>query len=637
MCGICGFTGLDDKPLLRSMTALLTHRGPDSDGFHFGSSASLGMRRLAIIDVPGGGQPIYSEDGKIAVVFNGEIYNHRELRRELQSRGHVFKTSADTEVIVHLYEEMGGRCAERLEGMFAFAVADERTGILVLARDPVGIKPLYYASAPNGGLIFASEMKSLLLAPFLRREIDPAALDAYLSYLYVPEPLSIFRGISQLAPGHLVVHDGRRGKTAVKKYWELRPSPSQLKSAREREEALCELLATTVSRHLMSDVPLGIFLSGGLDSGAIAAFMARAGVIPRTYSIGFEGSEEGSYDELASAALTAARCGAQHHEIRVSPDIAGLMETLVWHLDEPHADSSAIVTYLVSKHASCDLKVALTGIGGDEVFGGYPRYAAISLHPMARRIPRGALKAFRGCAEFFTESGESRDWVNWAQRFSRGAGREEFDCYDSWLRTADDDALSRLYSDDWKAAHATMPVCRRAQERRSIYFASPSENPADRASFMDLQTYLPGDLLSMADKMSMACSLELRVPFCDKAVVEFMFSLPPSERANPFGLKRLLRRVLKPMLPPQVLAKRKQGFMIPLAPWLKGPLKPLAEDLLAPELIRRRGYFNADAVASLWAEHRSGVRNRADILWALMMFEMWHRLYADGKFPDKSF
>ncbi len=626
MCGICGFTGFDDPQLLHAMTDRLRHRGPDGEGFHGGKTASLGMRRLAIIDLKSGNQPIYSEDGQVAVVFNGEIYNHLELRRELESQGHAFKTNADTEVIVHLYEELGERCVERLEGMFALAVADERLGRLLLARDPLGIKPLYYAQAPRQGLVFASEMKSLLLAPFIRKKIDPAALNAYLSYLYVPEPLSIFQGISKLSPGHLILHDQRAGKTEIKKYWQLQRTLTAPRTGPEQEEALRGLLAKTVSRHLMSDVPLGVFLSGGLDSGAIAAFMAQSGVVPMTYSMGFSGSGESSYDELPQAALTAQRCGAVHHEIRVTPDIAGLLGRIAWHFDEPHADSSAIVTYLICREASKDIKVALTGIGGDEAFGGYPRYSGMRLHQLCRRLPRSLRRAALWSAERFSETGTSRDWANWGKRFFKGSLLGEFECYDSWVRSADDELLSRLYPDGGRSV--------RMPDRRDIYFAAGSPDPVDRASHLDLMTYLPGDLLAMADKMSMAHSLELRVPFCDKTLVEFACSLPSGERASLGGLKNLLRRVLTPLLPPQVISRRKQGFMVPLPLWLNGRLQPLADELLDARLVKKRGYFQAETVSALLAEHRSGRRNRADILWALMMFEIWHRITIDGQSPD---
>jgi asparagine synthase (glutamine-hydrolysing) len=585
------------------------------------------MRRLAIIDLKTGGQPIYNEDGKVAVVFNGEIYNCGELRTELQSKGHVFKTATDTEVIVHLYEEVGEGCPQRLEGMFAFAVADERTGKLLLARDHMGIKPLYHAAAPNGGLIFASEMKSLLLAPFIKRKLDPAALDLYLSYLYVPEPHSIFEGISKLPPGHLISHDWRAGRTAVKRYWELRKLPGP--PAGEREEALRSLLARTVKSHLMSDVPLGVFLSGGLDSGAITALMAQAGADVKTFSIGYEGKGESSYNELDAAGLMARRFGTTHTEIRVAPKIAELLPKLAWHFDEPHADSSAIVTYLISQRAAASIKVALTGIGGDEIFGGYPRYMGARFHRLYRHLPGPLRRAALSGAERLAESGASRDWANWGKRFARGGLLDEFACYDSWVSAADTGLRSRLYSADWLGGRTLGPDL---AGRRALHAGASSSDVVDQASYLDLMTYLPGDLLMMADKMSMASSLELRVPFCDRRLVEFMYSLPAGERAGWSGLKLLLRRVLRPLLPPEILAKRKQGFMVPLPLWLKGELAPLIDDLLAPSLIKRRGYFDPDAVAGLLAEHRSGARGRADLIWALMMFETWHRLYLDGEF-----
>ncbi len=625
MCGICGFAGFQDEGLLRRMTELLRHRGPDSEGFHLGAAAYLGMRRLSIIDLSGGSQPIYSEDGKVAVVCNGEIYNFASLRQELEAKGHAFKTDSDTEVIVHLYEEEGEGFPQRLEGMFACAVADERSGRLLLARDPVGIKPLYHCAAPGGGILFASEMKSLLQAPFVRREIDPAALDAYLRYLYVPEPLAIFKGISKLPAGHVLVREPGRD-LRVRKYWELKKLSKVPGAGPEREEALSALLGATVKSHLMSDVPLGVFLSGGLDSGAVTALMARAGARIRTFSIGFADAAERSYNELGLAALVADRFGAAHTEIEVSPDAADLIPKIAWHFDEPHADSSAVVTWLICREAAKSIKVALTGIGGDEVFGGYPRYMGARAAGLYRGLPLALRQAAAGAAARLPETGASRDWLNWAKRFARGGAQDEFGCYDSWTRAADRGLLDGLYSKDMKAS---LNEDATEAQRRAFYLEAGSEDVVDRAQYLDFKTYLPGDLLMMADKMSMASSLELRVPLCDRKLAEFMYSLPPEERVGAGSLKSLLRRVLRPILPPQVLAARKQGFMIPLPLWLKGRWLPWARELLSPQTVKRRGWFDPAAVARLLDEHVSSHHGRADLIWALMMLEAWQRVYID--------
>jgi asparagine synthase (glutamine-hydrolysing) len=612
------------------MTALLRHRGPDSEGFHAGEAASLGMRRLAIVDIAGGDQPLYSEDGTIALVCNGEIYNSPSLRSELEARGHRFRTRSDSEVVVHLYEEEGEAFPERLEGMFACALCDERRGLLLLARDPVGIKPLYLADAPGGGLLFASEMKSLLAAPFLRREIDPAALDAYLSYLCVPEPLSIFKGVSKLPAATLLVREARGGRRRTRRYWKLGRAAAPPPAGEERERALRALLSDTVRSHLMSDAPLGLFLSGGLDSGAVAACMAQAGARLRTYSIGFGPPGESSYDERPAAALVARRFGARHTEIVASPDCAGLLPDLAWHFDEPHADSSAVLTWMISREAARGVKVALTGIGGDEVFGGYPRYLGARAAGLYRRLPAALRRAAAAAAERLPEAGSARDWGNWIKRFARGGAMDEFACYDEWLRSAPRGELDGLYAEDLKARLG--PDAVRAA-RRAAYFSAEAVDPAGRAQWMDFTTYLPDDLLMMADKMSMASSLELRVPLCDRRLAEFMFSLPSGERAGPGGLKVLLRRALKGLLPPEILSRRKQGFMVPLPLWLKGPWREWPRELLSPEAVRRRGFFDPAAVSRLLDGHAARRPGRSDLLWALMMLEAWCRAYLDDFRP----
>src|SRR3954447_22682337 len=619
MCGICGLVvgereRAPDLDAVARMSGRLVHRGPDDDGlFHEGPMA-LAARRLSIIDLAGGHQPIANEDGSCVVVQNGEIYNYRQLKRELEGRGHRFATDCDTEVLVHGYEEWGESFVERLRGMFAVALWDKRRQRLLLARDRFGIKPLYYRHA-GGGLSFASELKAMLEQPGFSREIDPQAVSAYLAFNSIPAPLTIFKEARKLPPGHLLVWEG--GEVALRRYARPGPSPAQevrSGSAEDLAAELREVLDDSVRGHLVADVPVGVLLSGGVDSGGLAALASRHVDEPlRTFSIGFE--EEG-FDELSRARMLAERYGTDHHDLVLRPDAVELFPNLVESFDEPFGDSSALPTYLVSKLAAGEVKVALSGEGGDELFGGYYTYVADLL---ARRVGRLAALA-RPLAEALPSSDSRVGFDYKAKRFVRAATLPP---------------LERHHA--WKEIHS-------AQRRGALMGARPDWDPVDlyreryaetggaqrlaRMQDVDLGIYLVDDLLVKTDRLSMAHSLELRVPLLDQRVADFALALPDRLKVRGFAKKRLLRRALAPMLPREIVHGRKQGFSIPLAAWLRGPLEPFARDVLSPETLDRQGCLDAAAVRPLLDAHCSGREDLSRQLWGLMAFTLWFDRYA---------
>jgi len=637
VCGICGFVGLNDGPLLRRMTRRLVHRGPDDEGFYLngldgGAGVGLGMRRLSIIDLAGGHQPIANEDRTVWVVFNGEIYNYRALRDVLLAKGHTFATNSDTEVIVHLYEEYGDSCAEHLQGMFAFAIWDANREQLLLARDRLGIKPLYYA-AHNGALFFASELKALLEHDGIHKVVDPRALAAFLTFLYIPSPATIFTGVRKLPPAHLLRY--RKGELSLRSYWDVTfPDRSERRRIKRRGSGdylaeLRRLMEETVRAHLMSDVPLGLFLSGGLDSGSLAVMMARQASAPvQTFTIGY-GDEAGSYNELGAARAMARHIGSNHHEELVTPNVMELLPKLVWHLDEPFADSSLIPTYLVSVSARRHVTVALTGIGGDELFGGYPRYLGARLAVGYERLPRRLRHAAARLVEWVPESTGSRNLGGRFKRFVKSGLLPPRERYLSWISFYDEAGLEALFSPSFKAAVGDTPSIWDAH--RGWYDHAGASTVMDRVFSTDVNGYLADDLLMMGDKMSMAASLELRVPYCDHRLIEFAAAMPGELKVRGLTLKSLFRTAIKDMLPAEIVNRTKQGFMVPIGPWLKKELKPLVGELLSESAIQKRGYFNAAAVHRLLAEHESGRRNLSDQIFALAVLELWHRIYLDGE------
>ncbi len=619
MCGICGVvSGGGERPdldVVRRMSGRLAHRGPDSDGLHHDGPVALAARRLSIIDLEGGSQPIANEDGSVVVVQNGEIYNYRELRRDLERSGHRFATASDTEVLVHMYEEHGDDFVERLRGMFAIAVWDSRAARLLLARDRFGIKPLFYRFAA-GSLSFASELKSMLEQPDFSREIDPRAVAAFLAFNSVPAPLTIFAEARKLPAGCTLAW--RDGEIAERRYARPRPAPAdRVRSgpAGPLAAELRETLRDSVRAHLVADVPVGVLLSGGVDSAGVTALAAAESAEPvRTFSIGFE---ESSFDELERARLIAERYRTDHHELVLRPDAAELLPNLVEAFDEPFGDSSAVPTYLVSKLAAGEVKVALSGEGGDELFGGYYTYVADLLAP--RVAP---LTALAGPLIEALPSSDSKVSLEYkAKRFVRGARLPALERHHAWKEIFPAPMRASLLGE---RGGAWDPV----DLLRDRYVETDGAEPLARLQDLDLGIYLVDDLLVKTDRSSMAHSLELRVPFLDQRVAEFALGLATPLKVRGFAKKRLLRRALAPLLPKEIIRGPKQGFSIPLAAWLRGPLEPFARETLSPATLARQGCLDPAIVTPMLDRHCSGEEDLSRQLWGLMSFTLWFDRYA---------
>jgi asparagine synthase (glutamine-hydrolysing) len=625
MCGIAGFADLTpaasrspdaNRSRITTMCDVMRHRGPDDAGVHVEPGVALGMRRLSIIDLSTGNQPIHNEDRTVWVVFNGEIYNYRELRRDLEARGHRFCTASDTETIVHGYEEWGERVFAQLRGMFGIALWDSRTKTLFIARDRVGIKPLYFGEA-GGRLYFGSEAKCLLVNPEVDRRLDAAALDHYLAYQYTPPDGSIFRGIHKLRPGHYLKASG--GVVTTQRYWQLPVDrPHRVQGERETLEELRTILADAVRSHMISDVPLGAFLSGGIDSSLVVALMAQAADRPvKTFSIGFE---EAEYDELPHARRVARHLGTDHHELVVRPDALGILDRVVWHFDEPFADSSAIPTWYVSEMARRHVTVVLSGDGGDELFGGYTRYLP---HPRVESFDRLAPGVGRALAaatwRALPHGARGKNFLRHVARDPRGRYIDSMTFYHADERRALLSPALRAEIGHWNAEeHFSAPFQR--------FGGLPLE--AQLMAF-DFETYLPEDCLVKVDRMSMAHSIESRVPLLDHLVIEFAASLPASVRMPGGRLKHLLKEVAFSLVPREMLDRPKQGFAVPVGRWFRGALRDAFGDILGAPLTRQRGYFNPAFVDRVVAEHLSGRRDHTTRLWMLLVFELWHRQYID--------
>jgi asparagine synthase (glutamine-hydrolysing) len=616
VCGICGLAALDggavDPRGLDDMVDALAHRGPDGRGVRVTGPVALGNRRLAIVDLAHGEQPMANEDGSVLVVQNGEIYNHAELRAELAGRGHRFATRCDTEVLVHAYEEHGDAFLERLRGMFALALWDARERRLLLARDRFGIKPLYWRAA-GGVLSFASELKALRRQPGFDDALDPAALEAYFTYNSIPAPRSIYRDVCKLAPGHLL--EWRPGTEPVVRRWH-RVAPAPAGALRGESEAalaeeLRERLADSVRAHLVADVPVGVFLSGGVDSGALAALAAGASAEPvRTFSVGFE---ERSFDELDHARLVARRYGTDHHEIVLRPDAAQLLPEIVAAFDEPFADSSALPTYAVSRLAAGHVKVALSGEGADELFGGYFTYVADVLAPWLRGPARVAAPVVRRIP-----SSSRRVSLEYkAKRFVAAAALPPLERHHGWKEILAPAVRAELLGPGSRPD----PV----DVLRARYAETAGAPGLARLQDVDLGIYLPDDLLVKTDRASMAHSLEVRVPFLDPAVSDLALALPTRMKVRGLDKKRLLRRAVRPLLPEEIVDGPKRGFSIPAAAWLRGELLPLARDLLSPDSLRRGGILDPAPVGRLLDEHVTRRHDHSRALWGLLCFTLWQQ------------
>jgi asparagine synthase (glutamine-hydrolysing) len=626
VCGIAGIVRSDgrdvDQELVRRMSAAIRHRGPDEDGFYFKGPAGLGMRRLSIIDLKGGQQPIHNQDRTAWIVFNGEIYNYRELREKLEKLGHTFYTNSDTEAIIHAYDRYGSDCPKHLRGMFAFAIWDERTQELFIARDRVGKKPLLYAQV-NGEFVFGSEFSALLQHPGICRDIEPEALHHYLSFMCVPAPLTAYRAIRKLEPGHSL--RWKSGEIKIARYWQ--PDFSQKLKIGEEEagERAIAILRDAVKVRLMSEVPLGAFLSGGIDSSAVVALMSEESSEPvKTFSIGFE---EQDFSELHHARRVAEHVGADHHEFIVRPDALEVLPLLVEHYGEPYADSSAIPTYYVARETRQHVTVALNGDGGDECFAGYERYAAMRLAERYHKLP-GVLRSgvIDQAIGMLPTSETRRSRVRDAKRFIQAASLPKVDRYMRWISVFDTQAKSEMYSDSFRQQTA---LTNSAALLEPWFAMAKGAGVVDAALLADTMTYLPNDLLVKVDIATMAVSLEARSPFLDHKVIEFAASLPEKLKLRGLTTKYLLKRVLRQLLPAENLGRRKMGFGVPIGHWFRGKLEPFMRETILSDKALKRGYFKPEVIKRLVELHVRGERDHSHQLWTLLMLELWFQRFID--------
>ncbi len=628
MCGICGKIYFDrsrsvDQELIERMTSVLEHRGPDDSGVYASGPVGLGHRRLSIIDLTAAGhQPMANEDGSIHIVYNGEIYNFEQLRPELEAKGHVFRSNTDTEVILHLYEEAGPACVERLRGMFAFCIWDSRRRELFLARDRAGKKPLVYAVV-DGAFIFASEIKSLLLDPSVDTQLNPEALHHYLTYQYVPGPQTIFKGIYKLPPAHTLVM--RNGEVRTDRYWDLGYVP-KIEAGGERDyvEKLRHVFKEAVKVRLHSDVPLGAFLSGGIDSSATVAVMSDLVNRPvKTFSIGFE---ESDFNEVQHARRVADLFKTDHTEFIVKPDALDVLPKILWHYDEPYADPSAIPTYYVSKLTREHVTVALNGDGGDETFGGYERYVANTLAERYTKIPAFLRKGIQGLVDKLPYQDYRWSIIRRLKRFIGGATDDPARRCIQWLCYFNNEMKEQLYTATFAREVAGSDSVSLIAD---IYNRADADNLIDRTMYADVMLYLPYDLLVKVDIASMAHSLEARSPFLDHHVMEFAAHLPQSLKLKGMQTKYILKKAFEDVLPHDILYRKKMGFGVPLNSWFRNELKEATRDILFDARTLGRGYFRKNAVEQLLSEHNGMQADHSYRLWALLYLELWHRMFVD--------
>jgi asparagine synthase (glutamine-hydrolysing) len=625
MCGIVGTAQVDRRfsvEDVRRMTGRIVHRGPDDEGIYDGGSVVLGMRRLSIIDLSGGHQPISNEDETIWVVCNGEIYNFRELRKSLESLGHKFRTHSDTETIVHLYEEYGEEFVSRLEGMFGFALWDSVRKKLLIARDRLGIKPIYYWHHANG-LAFASEIKALTVLPGFSTQIDTASLNDYLAVGYATAPRTIFASVQKLPPASVLIwHEGR---LSGRRYWDLPHTVDRRRTLSEWTERIRSELERSVAAQMVSDVPLGAFLSGGIDSSVVAVLMARQSREPlNTYSIGYAGTAAARYyNELPFARVVANRLASNHRQIEVRPDVTRLLPKLVWHMEEPICDSAIMTTYLVSELAAQSVKVILSGVGGDELFAGYNRYLGAHYGRAYSKVPEWVRSRLLPRLAGLLPSGRQNrlmDFARYSKRFIRAGGLDWRQQYRFYVALAERETLANL------PRHAPETV----DSFERVLAGETADDDLLRLLRVDWQTQLSEDLLLLTDKMTMACSIECRVPFLDERLVELAASIPAEHKLPGGRLKGLLKTALDGVLPEEIILRRKRGFGAPVGSWLKRELAPLRATLLSPEVVEARGLLDPAAVQSVCAAHDGNREDYSDLLLVLLNLEIWCRLYLDG-------
>ncbi|MFB3922082.1 MAG: asparagine synthase (glutamine-hydrolyzing) [Terriglobia bacterium] len=615
MCGICGIYNFEtpapaDRATLKRATDAMVHRGPDDEGFFVDGAVGLGNRRLSIIDLPGGHQPIANEDETVWITFNGEIYNYRELRPDLEKRGHRFRTVSDTETIVHLYEDYGPGCLEHLRGMFAFALWDGRAKRLLVARDRLGIKPLFYRQG-QGRLVFASELRALRELVGQPLEIEPQSVYDFFGFRYIPAPGTFYRGVEKLLPGHYILADA--SGVRVERYWDIPQEEDTLRSEEDLAEEVVERLRESIRLRLIADVPLGVFLSGGTDSSAVVAFMSQLGARPlRTFSVGFE---DPGYSELPHARRVAKHFATEHHELFLRPqDLAEELGHLVGFRDEPVAEPTDVALYRMARLASESVKVVLAGEGGDELFAGYPKYVADRLAGLVAAFPQEVIRRLTA-------------WLPYRQRRARLALetlsiRDEAERSVTWFASFSREEREALFAPEFleqvDPAHPARVFEQYLEKVRD-------RSPLKRMLYADLKIWLPDNLLLRGDQMTMAASIEERVPFLDHKLVELAARIPSRMLARGFKTKVLLRRALKPYLPAETLRRRKVGFAVPVGLWFRKTLKSMVADLVLSPEAQARGYFNRDATERFVREHFDGIRDRWKQLWALVNFELWIR------------
>jgi len=632
MCGICGVFyfeagRLADEAVIKQMCQRITHRGPDEDGFYVNGSLALGMRRLSVIDVAGGQQPVWNEDKTCCIVYNGELYNFLDLRPELERAGHRFRTRSDTEVILHAYEQWGPDCLCHFNGMFAIAVWDDRHKVLFLARDRIGEKPLYYYT-DNYRFIFASEIKAILADLTVPRELDLRGLSNFLAFGHAVAPDTIYQNIYKLLPGHYLV--AKDGHIQITQYWDAGEGAQCLAGSTLTEdeygERIFSLLDDSVRRRMIADVPVGAFLSGGVDSSAIVALMKRhATDIVKTFSLGF--SIGGAYDELSDAARVAEYLGTEHYELQVEHvDLVKTLRKLVYHYDEPFGDAAGFPIYLLSRFAREHVKVALAGDGGDELFGGYRRYVADQLAPLYQHLPSVITHALiPSLIEHLPRLRRTKRTVE-ALRIQDPARR-----YAAWLVLFTPEMQGELL----RPGICTSIVGHSPAQAYLKYYNEGSRwlgnDHLNRLLYVDVKTRLPDVYMEKMDKATMACSLEARLPLLDYRLVELAFQIPSFYKIRGSSTKRVFKRAVRHLIPKDVLRKPKHGFAVPTDPWFRGDLKAFTYEVLLDERTRQRGYFNSSVIERLWREHVEGQNVWDTQLWLLLNFEMWHRIYLDGE------
>ncbi|MBL7074884.1 asparagine synthase (glutamine-hydrolyzing) [candidate division KSB1 bacterium] len=633
MCGICGVVYLDrgrsvGSEMLRGMSHTLTHRGPDDEGLFIDRNVGLGMRRLAIIDVSGGQQPIANEDNSKQIIFNGEIYNHLDLRESLVSNGHRFKTRTDTEAILHNYEKRGAACVQDLNGMFAFAIWDSERQSLLLTRDRLGIKPLYYY-VDGEKFIFGSEIKAILACDDVDLTLDYQAIYYYLTYLYIPAPYTIYKQIKKLPPGHLLVLKDRI--LDIKKYWTLSYDVDPGLTVNKCTERIEELIADAVKIRLMSEVPLGAFLSGGIDSSTICNFMMKAGDGQvKTFSIGFP--IKGPFNELEYSTLAASHLGTDHHQMVVYPDAVNLFSKIMDYLDEPMGDSSVIPTFLLSEFTRNQVTVALSGDGGDELFAGYERYLVIKSILVYEKLP-GSIRdnVFAPLVHNFFKDTQQREGL-WAQtkRFMNDFKRGHQETFLRLITNFNSSLIDAYCSPELKEEFKYYDPHELARSYFDGKFLGNPSEPINALLNQETMMYLPDDLLFKVDRMSMAHSLEVRVPLLDHRLVEFAARIPPSLKIKGFSTKYILKKLMSRHLPHKIVYKKKQGFTPPLKEWFRNELRDYIREILLSRTARDRGFFNISGVKRMIDDHIAGRREFHHQLWVLLVLELWCRRYLDS-------